>query len=217
MNFHTSVARKIGVTNRSLSGIVPDIGSYESTLERDFMELMRFDVHVKQITPQPLTIGYFSDKGESRQYTPDGLVTFSESSELPPILYEIKYRDDFRGSWRKLMPKLRAAKQAAAKRGWEFKVFSEREIRSTYLDNVKFLWPYKIRSFDDELKFFVLNIMSDLQEADAALLSAALYSNRMNQARVIPVIWHLIAHDLIGCDLTTNLNMHSKIWTKEDL
>ena len=217
MSFHTSIARKIGVTNRSLSGIVPDIGSFESTLERDFMELMRFNNQVKQIVPQPLTIGYFCHQGNSRQYTPDGLVTFNDSTELPPILYEIKYRDDFRGSWKKLMPKFKAAKQFATIKGWEFKVFSEREIRGVFLENVKFLWPYKNRNFEEAVKLHVLNFMSDLQEADPALLSAALFSNRLNQAKIIPVIWHLIAHNLIGCDLNERLNMHSKIWTKEDL
>lgn len=217
MNFHTSIARKIGVTRRSLSGIVPDIGSFESSLERDFMELMRFDVQVKQIIPQPLTIGYFSVDGKSRQYTPDGLVIFQESSGLPPILYEIKYREDFKDSWKQLMPKFRASKKIAMSKGWYFNVFTEKEIRNTFLVNVKFLWPYRNRSFDKAVTHHVLTIMSDLQEADPALLSAAIYSAKLNQAKVIPVIWHLIANGRIGCDLDLKLTMHSKIWTKEDL
>lgn len=217
MNFYTSKVRKIGVTNRSVSGVVPDIGSFESSLERDFMELARFDSNFEQIIPQPMTIGYFDSKGVAHQYTPDGLLTHQAHLELPPILYEIKYRADFRDSWKQLIPKLRAAKSIAQERGWTFKVFTEKEIRTPYLKNVKFLWPFKQREFDEAMLNYVLSVMSDLQEADPALLSAALFSSRKNQATVIPVIWHLVAKLRIGCDLNQPLTMHSKIWTKEEL
>ncbi|KAF7788544.1 hypothetical protein PRUB_a1534 [Pseudoalteromonas rubra] len=217
MQFYSSKARKIGVTNRSISGTVPDIGSYESSLERDFMELFRFDSSMDSIVPQPLTIGYFTPSGQPRHYTPDGLLTYKQDLELPPVLYEIKYREDFKGSWRKLMPKFRAAKSLAKEKGWLFKVFTEKEIRGPFLNNVKFLWPYKHRTFDEAMLVHVLTIMSDLQEADPALLTATLFSDKKNQALVIPVIWHLIANFKIGCNLDLPLTMHSKLWTKEDI
>lgn len=181
------------------------------------MELARFDSNFEQIIPQPMTIGYFDSKGVAHQYTPDGLLTHQAHLELPPILYEIKYRADFRDSWKQLVPKLRAAKSIAQERGWTFKVFTEKEIRTPYLENVKFLWPFKQREFDEAMLNYVLSVMSDLQEADPALLSAALFSSRKNQATVIPVIWHLVAKLRIGCDLNQPLTMHSKIWTKEEL
>lgn len=217
MNFYSSKVRKIGVTNRSVSGVVPDIGSFESSLERDFMELTRFDPNIAEIIPQPMTIGYFDSQGAARHYTPDGLLTYQAQLEIPPILYEIKYRADFKDSWKQLIPKFRAAKNFSRNRGWAFKVFTEKEIRTPYLDNIKFLWPYKQRTFDDEMLRYILSVMSDLQEADPALLSAALFSSRKNQATVIPIIWYLIAKLRIGCDLNQPLTMHSKIWTKEEL
>ena len=216
-NFYSSNARKIGVTNRSVSGVVPDIGSFESSLERDFMELSRFDSSVENIIPQPLTLEFFDNTGACRRYTPDGLLSYKKELDIAPILYEIKYREDFRGSWKQLMPKFRAAKRIAYDRGWVFKVFTEKEIRGNYLNNVKFLWPYKIRSFDEAMLNHTLLVMSDLQEADPALLAAAIFSSRQNQAKVIPVIWHLISTLHIGCNLNTPLTMHSKIWTREDL
>ncbi len=67
---YLSPVRKIGITNRSVSGVMPNIGSYESSLERDFMEWLRFDDSVKGITPQPLTIGYSDNFNNQRSYTP---------------------------------------------------------------------------------------------------------------------------------------------------
>lgn len=217
MNFYSSKVRKIGVTTRSVSGVVPDIGSFESSLERDFMELTRFDSNIEEIIPQPMTIGYFDTQGASRHYTPDGLLTYKLELNIPPIVYEIKYRSDFKDQWKKLIPKFRAAKHFAKSRGWLFKVFTEKEIRTTYLDNVKFLWPFKQREVDEEMTSYILSVMSDLQEADPALLIAALFNSKKNQAAVIPILWNLIANLRIGCDLNEPLTMHSKIWTREDL
>lgn len=217
MKFYSSKVRSIGVTTRSVSGVVPSIGSYESTLERDFMELTRFEDAYKELVPQPITIGYINSQGKPSQYTPDGLITFRNELEIAPILYEIKYREDFRGSWRTLLPKFRAAKQYAFNRGWVFKVYTEREIRTQQLMNIKFLWPFKHRQFEEPMLNYILKIMSDLQEADPALLASALFSSQKQQAQAIPAIWYLIATSRIGCNLDKPLTMHSRIWTKEDL
>lgn len=138
-------ARKIGVKSRSVSGIVPKMGHYESTLERDFMEIIRFEGRFTSFTAQPLKIEF---RGKSRAvegYTPDGLIYFIEGSNpRKPLLFEIKHREDFRKDWRKLMPKFKAAKKYCASVGWDFMVLTEKEIRTPYLTNVKFLWPFKM-------------------------------------------------------------------------
>lgn len=209
--------RKIGITNRSVSGVMPNMGAYESALERDFMQLIRFDSAVKELTPQPITIGYFDEYGNSKKYTPDGLLRYQDHIDLPPVLFEIKYRSDFRNSWKTLLPKFRIAKKLAQNRGWQFKIFTEKEIRSYYLDNVKFLWPYKDQIIDSAMVEHVLTIMSDLQEADPALLSYSLSSSPKNRAMMIPVIWYLLANFRIGCDLSLPLSMNSIIWTQEKI
>jgi|SRR5690554_118783 len=206
-------ARKIGITCRSVSGVVPGIGRYESSLERDLMESLRFDVCVKQVTPQPVTIQFIGPEGEPRSYTPDGLIYFKPELALKPILYEVKYRKDFRDSWKTLLPKMRAAKSYALSNGWGFEVFTEKEVRTTYLKNVKFLWPYREREISIENKSYVLSVMADLDEADAEFLVHALCRDKTNQAKFIPVIWNLVATGELGCDLDMPLNMRARLWS----
>jgi hypothetical protein len=215
---HNRPVRDIGISTRSVTGVVPSLGKYESTLERDLMEILRFDPDVERFTPQPLTIEYYNQNGKLRSYTPDGLIHFKSSSSLyiTPILYEVKYRSDFRKDWKILLPKFRAAKVYCLNHGWRFQVFTEREIRTPYLNNVKFLWPYLNQNPSPEQKVRVLQILRDLDEADPDLLLCALCNDPINRAQMIPVLWHLIGIGSIGCDLDSPLTMRSPIWVKEN-
>jgi len=214
---HNIPVRKIGIGTRSITGRVPSLGKYESTLERDLMEILRFDPDIERFTPQPLTIEYYDQNGKLRSYTPDGLIHFKSTPSLyiTPVLYEVKYRADFRKDWKTLLPKFRAAKTYCLNHGWRFQVFTEREIRTPYLNNVKFLWPYLEQTPSSEKKIQMLQILSDLDEADPDLLLCALCNDPMNRARLIPALWHLIGIGAIGCDLNIPLTMRSRIWAKE--
>lgn len=203
--------RTIGMTTRSVTGNLPNIGVYESTLERDLMELFRFDSEVLRISPQCVRIEYVKANGEQGKYTPDGLIEFKPEFSMLPILYEVKYRSDFRKDWRELMPKFRAAKEFALSNGWRFEVFTEREIRTPYLSNIKFLYPFLHRRFEEPVKSWVLQVLSDLGEADPDFLLCALCKDKNNRAELIPVIWHLVATEAIECDLDLPLTMRSKI------
>ena len=197
---------------RSVTGELPGIGAYESTLERDFMEILRFDSDVLEVSPQPLTIEFLGKDGQSKQYSPDGLIEFNTELGLSPILFEVKYRQDFRDNWKELIPRFRAAKRYCADRGWQFEVYTEREIRTPYLHNIRFLFPYRERDFPESIITWVLATLSDLSVADPDLLLCCLAKDKSNRAKLIPVIWHLVAKEAIGCNLDEPLTMRSRIW-----
>lgn len=210
--------RDIVYNNRSVTGMVPLLGDYESTLERDLMEILRFDPSVEHFTAQPITIGYFDQFGKLRTYTPDGLIQFKPTASLipQPVLYEVKYRADFRQDWRNLLRKFRAAKTYALDQGWRFEVFTEREIRTPYLDNAKFLWRYLEQSPSPDARRQILQVLWDLDETDPEMLLFALCRDAHNRARLIPTLWHLVAIGAIGCDLNVPLTMRSRLWPVEE-
>jgi hypothetical protein len=210
--------RDIGVSTRGVNGTMPSFGKYESSLERDLMEILRFDSNIERFNPQPLTIQYLDCDGKARSYTPDGLIYFKSTptSYSIPVLFEVKYRADFRKEWKTLMPKFRAAKAYSLEQGWRFEVFTEREIRTPYLDNVKFLWPYREQTPSTEVSTLILRTLWDLDEADPDLLLCALCHDASNRARMIPALWHLITTGAIGCDLNLPLTMRSRIWAEQE-
>lgn len=209
--------RDVSRSSRGVTGVVAGMGTYESTLERDMMELIRFDRTVRQFIPQPLTISYSAPDGSPRRYTPDGLIHYKNATlHEPSILYEVKFRADFRNDWKTYLPKFRAAKAYCQERGWEFRVYTEVEIRTSYLTNARFLWPYVSRKVDPALRNHVLTVLWDLGEADPDFLLHALSSLPNGRGHLIPVLWHMVAIGDIGCDLDQRLTMTSRIWPMKE-
>lgn len=209
--------RRIGVSHRAVVGALPGRLQYESTLERDLMELVRFDKNVELYTPQPLTVRFRDAAGKARSYTPDGFIEFRRdvlpAAEMPHVLCEVKFRKDFREKWREYLPKYRAAKKYCVQHGWEFRVFTEREIRTPYLQNVRFLWPYRQQVPNADLAMLLLDKIEDLRETDAEALLVALYRDKWNRAAALPALWQLVADFQVGCELAVPLTMRSKLWT----
>jgi TnsA endonuclease C terminal/TnsA endonuclease N terminal len=211
--------RAIGVQSRSITGTMPNGNRYESALERDFMLLMQFDAEIDFYTPQPLTMPYRGSDGQMHKYTPDGLIEWRSDKRLAdtrPVLVEIKYREAFQGEWRKWRALKRAAMGYANDRGWDFQIYTEREIRTPFLDNVRFLLPYKRRTSAPEIESWVIENLRDVIESTPRDLITMLYRDKWNQASLIPVMWRLLAERRISFDITLPLNMQSPIWIERD-
>lgn len=212
--------RTIPKNSRSLTGKVIDFRShrgvsFESALERDFYVLLDFDPAVTDFEEQPVSIAYQDPVGVRRTYTPDVLVHYRPEARRDhrPVLYEIKYRDDLRTHWQEYRPKFKAARRYAHTQGWVFRLITEREIRSPYLKNAKFLRQYHDREPDRGDRHRLLTFLAVQGETSPETLLASLSPDRWEHARFLPVLWSLIAIGEIGSDLTVPLTMHSCIWS----
>lgn len=195
--------RKIPKNYRNLTGKIASdkaIGGafFESTLERDFYSLLDFRQDVKDYEVQPARIPWVDAEGKERFYTPDVFVThkFSPKARVVKILYEVKYRSDLREHWIELRPKFKAALAFCRKYGFRFKIITEKEIRTPLLENAKFLLTYRRLHRGQyreasEIDFLVLK-MRELKVSTPKGLLEASFKNKMNQAKLIPVMWYLI-------------------------
>jgi hypothetical protein len=214
-----SPVRKIGIQSRSMTGTMPNGNRYESALERDLMILLEFDVLVDTYSPQPVVIRYQDRDAVWRRYTPDGLIQWRADLQVydpRPVLVEVKYRESFQGNWAFWIDRFRAVHRYCQEQGWVYKVYTEREIRTPFLENVKFLMPYRDYPVTAEIEMWVLDKLSDLDETCPKELISSLFLDQWNQAQLIPVLWRLLAERRIGCDLTQRLNMQTPIWVLGD-
>lgn len=213
--------RKIPKSYRSVTGLVASnknqrMAGFESSLERDLILLLEFDLNVEYYEEQPLVIDYVDSNGEEHSYTPDIFVRYRKdiapAKTMAPSLYEVKYRQDLFANWKELKPKFKAARAYTKARGWKFQIITEQEIRTPYLQNVKFLSSYRRLSFNWEEQELLLNKLKDMRETNPESLLLACYKDPINRAKLIPVMWYLVSISMIRTDLRLPLTMHSRIW-----
>ena len=228
LNFKKRV-REISMKNSSLTGIV-NSGQvkkpiqFESSLERDFIFLLEFDLSVDHYLEQPLIIPFKDKQGKQRKYIPDFAVSFH--SERPIEIIEIKYEETLKKQHESLEPKFKAAERFCKKRGYSFKVITEDYIRNekgTELDNFKFLSRYRdyfSNLNQDQTAFPPFN--TDLSVLRKAIIKINKCSVRElvehcaqdtdKQAELIFLTWYLIATNFVSTDFSIKLNLDSTIW-----
>lgn len=208
--------RKIPKSYRNVTGISSSkksIGAagFESTLERDVIQLMEFDPNVKSFEVQPVRIKWIDDAQKERIYTPDLLVNYFDKK---PILYEIKYIDDITSSIKEFRKKFKTSISFATKKGWRFKFYSNQAIDKVYLKNVKFLLPFLNKGVREENHLEMLDTkIREFKKTTPKKLLNDIFSDEWNQAELMPSMWYMVATQQIGIDLNKPLNMNSKIWS----
>lgn len=184
---------------------------FESTLERDFISLLEFDKHISRFEVQPVKITWLNYEDKRRSYTPD-VLAFRQGEK--PTLYEVKYRSDLKVNWDKLQPKFRMAIKYAKENQWRFKIVTEKEIRTPYLESVKFLLPFIRQGASEEADMALLvGNLKKLGRATPTGLLEKIYSDPWNQARLLPTLWYLIGTGQIGMNLNQKITMTREIWS----
>lgn len=212
--------RKIPKNYRNLTGVAASVKSkgafFESTLERDCLTLLDFDSNVIAYDVQPVAIDWVDDNGKKRVYTPDVLVKYRHKgcsfSNKDNVLYEIKYRSDIEKNWDELKPKFKAAFNYARKMGWRFKILTEVEIRTVFMENARFLLPYVNNGGDDSHIELLVHNLLNMRQCSVESLLKAIFNDKWARAELIPTLWYLLGINHIKTDLNLPLNMSSEIW-----
>jgi hypothetical protein len=207
--------RKIPKNYRCITGIISAqkaVGEagYEASLERDFLLLLEFDPAVKAFEVQPLRVNWRDQSGRRRRYTPDCRVDYVDGLRKPTI-FEIKFRRCLWADWNELRQAYRAAVHETALEGFRFKILTEKEIRTTYLDCVKFLLPFVRRGTDHASQQLVLTTIDKVRVTTPRELMTRISDTRSKHALLMPSLWYLIGTFQIYSDLTKPLTMDSRI------
>ena len=212
-------ARKIPKNYKYITGQISStkaIGEacFEASLEPDFLHLLEFDPRVKAFEVQPCHIYWKDHSGKTHRYTPDCRVFYNDP-RLKPLLVEIKYRSFLLANWETLRPAYRAAVHAATLEGSRFTIFTEREIRTPYLERVKFLLPIVRRGADETSIQRILSLMREMKVATPQQLMDHMSSNIDEQAVLLPALWYAMGTFQLEVDLNLPLTMNSRIASLE--
>jgi hypothetical protein len=194
--------RKIPKNYRSVTGAFASLKNgrnvfHESLLERDFFLMQEFDNSVESYEEQPIEI-YYTYNGKKIKYTPDCLVHYNDSRK--PCIYEVKFSNEIKEKKVFLQQKFEQIEEYLNDNDMDFKLFTEMDVDSIYLDNLKFLYNFSVirnqTKIDSIKKVFLKNTQITYQD-----FLNTYSSNRYEQAEVIPYIWYLVLTNFLSIDL----------------
>lgn len=215
--------RKGGYTYGSSSGYYPFKGEksvwYESLLERDLLILLEYNDMVLDVEEQPVTIEYSNHNGNTVTYTPDYLVIFkplplhSTQSIYPKsLLIEVKPYKELKKKFHEYRPRFKIATRYAQKNDYIFKLYDDRRIRGTELDNILLLKRYNKTLFDQTEEQRILDYLKSVGHTQIDHLLEALYATKTKQGIALSQLYQLIYHKKIGIDIGKRINNWSTIW-----
>ncbi|WP_319469992.1 heteromeric transposase endonuclease subunit TnsA [uncultured Pseudodesulfovibrio sp.] len=212
--------RKIKSTRRSISGSYVFRGEsaiqFESSLERDFLIRLEFNLAVLDVIPQPCEIPFTDGNGQSRTYTPDFLVYYKMgnscyANHIRPQLIEVKPEAHWRANRRKWLLKWKAAYRYAKEKGWFFHIHDESRIRDQVYKNIRFLERYKQMSFaPEESEWVTKNIQTKGAISIDRILARHFMGNYRSEG--LSHIWYLLATRKLDCDMSLPLNEQTELW-----
>lgn len=204
--------RCIRGNQRSVTGAITGADGnfidFESLLERDFLVLTRFRYPTAKIEEQPLRISYVSALGRKSQYTPDFLIEYdygpAELVEVKPTRILVENKEEFRD-------RFAAAAEFSERKGWQFVIRSEIDIRVPMLRNAHFLIHYRSLKSKPDLCMRLLRAAKGGALPVGELISTAI-QDASERYMAIPQVWHLLATDFLDADLNVPLNQGSLVW-----
>lgn len=181
--------------------------AHESSLERDFVLLCRFDPDVVMVEEQPVTIDWVDVAGRKRRYTPDYRVVRRSSTEI----VEVKYRADLMAGWEAFRPAFVAARNWAVLQGMRFRIATDHGIRGQRLINARRLVPRQDDPADPEIVARILDTLI-LQERMFTEVVATVTTPEAPSEIVLATLWGMIARRHVLTDLNREITGSSLLW-----
>ncbi|TCK03844.1 TnsA endonuclease N-terminal domain-containing protein [Phorcysia thermohydrogeniphila] len=192
------------------------IVSYESQLELAFLYHLEFSPDVKAYVEQPCKV----PSPSGRHYVPDFLVFFNEPLRRP-LLVEVKYSSEIRKNSDKLLTKFETLEKYALKKGYDFKVFTEKDLLTPRLKNYKFLYNYLDKPLPENLyATYVENVINFVREKQPVRVIDV--AKILGKGEFIPTgfylstVWHLIATGKLQTNLDEELTNLTYVYLKKD-
>jgi hypothetical protein len=185
---------------------------FESGLEENFLYILTFDSEVKTFYSQPVEISYADAQGKIRKYIPDYLVEFRNR---PMALIEVKSRKELKKNFSKLKPKIDAGRDYASKKSWTFDVITDKQIKTDYCQNVRFLFQFQTHQLDIEIANEIVNVLNRTRRIGIEELLSSTALDAEARSKYLAAIWTLIFRKRVSCNLKKPLSMHTKIWLSE--
>ena len=201
--------RKIKKSYRSITGHFPSIKNntsigFESKLEKAHFLSLEFDNEVISYQEQPQV--EICINGKDKIYSADCYIKRAKTSLKKDSIVEVKYTSEIEKRKDYFEKKFEAAKISANKLNLDFEIYTENIHSEIYLDNLDFLYRYKLQPIENKYEDQILKMVSKNHKISAFDLANLVSENPREYGLISNCIWDLVCKE----KLKTNLEL-SKI------
>ena len=198
--------RNIKKNYRSITGHFPSIKNntsigFESKLEKAHFLSLEFDNEVISYQEQPQIEIFFN--GKNQIYSADCYIKRSKNSNKKDSIVEVKYTNEIEKRKEYFENKFEAAKTSTNKLNLDFEIYTEKIHSEIYLDNLDFLYRYKLQPIENKYEDQILTIINKNNKISAFDLANLISENPIEYGLISNCIWDLVCKE----KLKTNLEL----------
>ena len=198
--------RNIKKNYRSITGHFPSIKNntsigFESKLEKAHFLSLEFDNEVISYQEQPQIKIYIN--GQDKIYSADCYIKRTKTSLKKDSIVEVKYTNEIEKRKEYFEKKFESAKTSVNKLNLDFEVYTEKIHSEIYLDNLDFLYRYKLQPIENKYEDQILKILNKKNKISAFDLANLISENPIEYGLISNCIWDLVCKE----KLKTNLEL----------
>ena len=196
--------RKIKKNYRSITGHFPSIKNntsigFESKLEKAHFLALEFDNEVISYQEQPQIEIFFN--GKNQIYSADCYIKRVKNSLKRDSIVEVKYTNEIEKKKEYFEKRFESANIAANKLDLDFEVYTEQNHSEIYLDNLDFLYRYKLYPIENKYENQIINLVKQNKRVFAFELANLISQNLKDYPTISNCIWDLVCKEKLKSDL----------------
>ena len=196
--------RKIKKNYRSITGHFPSIKNntsigFESKLEKAHFLALEFDNEVISYQEQPQIEIFFN--GKNQVYSADCYIKRVKDSSKKDSIVEVKYTNEIEKKKEYFERRFESARISANKLNLDFEVYTEKNHSEIYLDNLDFLYRYKLYPIENKYENKIINLVKQNKRVSAFELANLISQNLIDYPTISNCIWDLVCKEKLKSDL----------------
>ena len=196
--------RKIKKNYRSITGHFPSIKNntsigFESKLEKAHFLVLEFDNEVISYQEQPQIEIFFN--GKNQIYSADCYIKRVKNSSKKDSIVEVKYTNEIEKKKEYFEKRFESAKVSSNKLNLDFEVYTEENHSEIYLDNLDFLYRYKLYPIGNKYENQIINLVKQNKRVTAFELANLISQNLKDYPTISNCIWDLVCKEKLRSDL----------------
>ena len=196
--------RTINKNYRSITGHFPSIKNntsigFESKLEKAHFLSLEFDNEVISYQEQPQIEIFFN--GKNQIYSADCYIKRVKNSSKKDSIVEVKYTNEIEKKKEYFEKRFESAKISSNKLNLDFEVYTEQNHSEIYLDNLDFLYRYKLYPIENKYENKIINLVKQNKRVSAFELANLISQNLIDYPTISNCIWDLVCKEKLKSDL----------------